>query len=117
MPPAPPSVSADDVLVVFATFPDPDKAREIGRLLVTERLAACVNILSAPVESIYTWQGQQEETTETLTLFKTTRAAFPGLQERLRALHPYEVPEIIALPLAAGLPEYLRWVGESCGPG
>ncbi len=111
-----PQPSADEILLVFATFPDLARAREIGRILVAERLAACVNVLSAPVESIYTWQGQQEEAAETLALIKTTRARYDALQERLRALHPYDVPEIIALPLAAGLPDYLRWVGESCGP-
>ena len=105
---------ANETLLVFTTFPNGEQAREIGRTLVTERLAACVNVLTAPVESIYTWQGQREETAETLTFIKTTRACYPALETRLRALHPYDVPEIIAVPLAAGLPDYVRWVGESC---
>ncbi|MBA2241399.1 MAG: divalent-cation tolerance protein CutA, partial [Chthoniobacterales bacterium] len=66
------------------------------------------------VRSIYRWEGRIEESSETLVLFKTTRNRFDDLQRRLRALHSYEVPEIVALPLAEGLPEYLRWVGESC---
>ncbi len=106
-----------DTLLVFSTFPDPGKAREIGRALVTERLAACVNVLAAPVESIYTWQGKLEETAEVLAFIKTTRAAYPALETRLRDLHPYDVPEIVGLPLAAALPDYLRWVAENCTGG
>ncbi|MBV9128610.1 MAG: divalent-cation tolerance protein CutA [Verrucomicrobia bacterium] len=107
-------MNADDALLVFATFPDAEKAREVGRTLVSERLAACVNILTAPVDSIYTWQGKIEAASETLALLKTTRAVYRKLEARLRALHPYEVPEIIALPLAAGLPAYLQWVAANC---
>jgi periplasmic divalent cation tolerance protein len=105
-----------DALLVCATFPDLAQARAIGRTLVTERLAACVNVVTAPLESIYTWQGQHEENEEILAFMKTTRAAYPALETRLRALHPYEVPEIIAVPIAAGLPDYLRWIAENCGP-
>ena len=109
------SMRADtDTLLIFSTFPDPGKAREIGRTLVSERLAACVNVLAASVESIYTWQGKLEENTEALAFIKTTRGTYPRLEARLRELHPYDVPEIIAVPLAAGLPDYLRWVVENC---
>ena len=105
---------ATDTLLVVSTFPDPGKAREIGRMLVVERLAACVNVFAAPVESIYAWQGKLEESTEALAFIKTTRAAYPALETRLRELHPYDVPEIVGLSLATGLPDYLRWVAENC---
>ncbi len=99
------------MLLVFSTFPDHATAREIARTLVAERLAACVNLLPA-VTSIYVWQGEHTESEETLALLKTPRDRYPALETRLRALHPYEVPEIIAVELAAGLPAYLRWVTE-----
>ncbi len=102
-----------EVLLVISTFPGAEAARQIAEQLVTEKLAACANILPA-VRSIYRWEGRIEESSETLVLFKTTRNRFDDLQRRLRALHTYEVPEIVALPIAEGLPEYLRWVGESC---
>lgn len=104
----------DQVLLAFSTFPDPETARRIARQLVTEKCAACANIIPS-VESIYRWQGKVEQGNETLVLFKTTAARSAAFQEMLKSLHPYEVPEIIFLPLTAGLPEYLRWVVESCG--
>ena len=104
----------DDILLVLSTFPDAAKAREAARVLVGERLAACANLLPG-VTSVYIWQGQTEESAETLVLLKTTRAAYPALEVRLRALHPYELPEIVALPLAAGLPAYLDWVAAGSG--
>ena len=104
-----------DALLVFSTFPDAVRAREVGRVLVAERLAACVNVLPG-VTSIYVWQGQQEESAEALALLKTRRALYPALEARLRALHPYEVPEIIAVDLTAGLPAYLQWLAAQTGP-
>ena len=98
-----------EVLLVFSTFPNAAQAREIGRVLVAERLAACVNLLPG-VTSIYVWQGKEEESAETLALIKTRRELYPALEARLRALHPYEVPEIVAVEFAAGLPAYLEWV-------
>ena len=103
----------DDALLVMSTFPDAETARRIARELVTEHLAACANLLPA-VQSIYRWEGKVEEATETMVFFKTTRARFAELQARLKAAHPYDVPEIIALPIGDGQPEYLRWVRESC---
>lgn len=75
-------------------------------------MAACVNILPA-VESIYRWEGEVERSDEVLTVMKTT--CYSSLEPVLRGLHPYDVPEIIALPITAGLPEYLKWVAEGCG--
>ena len=81
--------------------------------MVEEHCAACANILPA-VESIYWWEGKVEEGTEALVLFKTTAERYAALETTLRALHPYEVPEIICFTIEEGLPEYLRWVAENC---
>jgi periplasmic divalent cation tolerance protein len=97
------------VIVVFSTFPTEDKAADVARTLVSEGLCACVNLVP-PVRSIYRWQGQIADERETLAILKTTRERFDALRERLVALHPYEVPEVIALPVEAGHPPYLDWV-------
>jgi periplasmic divalent cation tolerance protein len=104
---------ADEVLLVFSTFPDVATARRIGRQLVGEKCAACANILP-PVESIYWWEKKVETANETLVVFKTSAARYAALEKTLRQLHPYEVPEIIALPVERGLSDYLRWVSENC---
>lgn len=88
----------------------------LAQTLLERRLAACVNLLS-PARSLYRWQGQIETATEIPMLIKTTRAGYPALEAALRELHPYEVPEIIALPLAAGLPAYLDWVAAQLNGG
>jgi periplasmic divalent cation tolerance protein len=103
----------DEVLLVLSTFPDAGTARRIARQLVEEHCAACANILP-PVESIYWWQGKVESANEVLVLFKTAAERYSALEATLRQLHPYEVPEIIALPIGPGLPDYLRWVSENC---
>ncbi len=97
------------MLLVFSTFPDSDTARTVARTLVAEKLVACVNLLPA-VTSIYVWQGRHEESTEILALLKTPCDRYPALEARLRALHPYEVPEIIAVEITAALPKYLQWI-------
>jgi len=104
---------SSEALLVCSTFPDIETARRIAREIVTERFAACAN-LNPKLESIYRWQGKVESADETLVFFKTTRARYPEFQEKLKSLHPYEVPEIIAVPIANGLPDYLRWVAENC---
>lgn len=104
---------AAEILLVLCTFPDAETARRIARELIETKLAACANI-TAPVQSIYRWAGKIEEASETMVFFKTTPERFDRLQTKLRALHPYDVPEIIAWPLRRGLPEYLNWVSESC---
>jgi periplasmic divalent cation tolerance protein len=98
-----------DVLLILCTFPDPGQARQIGTVLVEAQLAACVNLLPA-VESIYHWQGKVETATETLAIFKTTAAAFPAFEKMLTDLHPYEVPEIIALEPAQIAAPYRAWL-------
>ncbi|CAH2599286.1 Divalent-cation tolerance protein CutA [Rhodovastum atsumiense] len=98
----------DEILIAYVTCADLEQARRIGRALVEERLAACVNIRVH--EAIYRWQGAVEQAPEAAFLAKTTRAAWPALQARVRALHSYELPCIVAWPLAEGLPEYLGWI-------
>ena len=102
----------EETLLACSTFHEIETARRIARQLVTENLAACANIIPA-VESIYRWQDKIENALEILVFFKTTAARYAAFQERLKALHPYEVPEIICLPIAEGLPEYLRWVNAN----
>lgn len=100
------------MLVCLSTFPTPDKAAEIARILVDEQLAACVNLIPA-VRSIYRWQGAVSDDTETLAIIKTTTERYDALASRLVALHPYEVPELIALPIEDGHPPYLAWLAGS----
>src|SRR5215813_15364143 len=104
---------ADTILLALSTFPDAEIARRISNQLVSERFAACVNILPS-VESIYRWKGKIESANEILVLFKISEDRQPALQDKLRSLHPYDVPEIIFVPVTSGLPEYLRWVAANC---
>jgi periplasmic divalent cation tolerance protein len=105
---------AEKVLLALSTFPDADIARQISDQLVTGRFAACANILPS-VDSIYRWKDNIESGNETLVFFKLSEDRQSAFQEKLRALHPYDVPEIIFVPVAGGLPEYLQWVSENCG--
>jgi periplasmic divalent cation tolerance protein len=95
--------------LVFCTCPDEAIAQRIGDVLVEERLAACVSLMPG-VTSIYRWDGQIHRDPEVLVLIKTIEARVAALTERLRELHPYEVPEIIAVPITEGLPDYLSWI-------
>jgi periplasmic divalent cation tolerance protein len=104
---------SEEILVVLSTFPDVETARRISRQLVEEHCSACANIL-APIESVYCWEGKVENANEALVLFKTSADRYGSLETKLRQLHPYEVPEIIALPIERGLTDYLRWVCENC---
>src|SRR3984893_3869561 len=105
---------AEKILLALSTFPDRETAQRISNQLVTEKFAACANILPA-IESIYRWQGKIETGNETLVFFKLSGDRQSAFQEKLRSLHPYEVPEIIFVPVQSGLPEYLRWVADNCG--
>lgn len=98
-------------LLCLSTCPDAETAATIARRLVEERLAACVNHLPGVV-STYRWQGKIHEDAEVLLVIKTTRERFDALRDRLVGLHPYEVPELIALEVADGLPAYLEWVAR-----
>jgi periplasmic divalent cation tolerance protein len=104
---------AERILLALSTFPEAETARRISNQLVREHFAACANILSG-VESIYHWKEKIETGNETLVLFKLSEDRQSAFQEKLRSLHPYEIPEIIFVPVTSGLPEYLRWVIESC---
>ena len=105
---------ADTLLLALSTFPDAEIARHISNRLVSERFAACANMLPA-VESIYRWKENVENANETLVLFKLREDRQSAFQDKLRSLHPYEVPEIIFVPVANGLPEYIAWVVDNCG--
>lgn len=98
--------------VVLVTAPSPAAAVELARTLVTERLVACGNVLPG-VHSVYRWAGGVEEATEALLVLKTQQSRVPDVVARVTELHPYEVPEVIALPIEAGLAAYLGWIDES----
>jgi periplasmic divalent cation tolerance protein len=106
---------AAEVLLVLTNCPDDGTAGRIATALVENRLAACVNELP-PVESTYRWQGKVEQAVEVPLLIKCTRERYPALEEAIRQLHPYTVPEIVAVPVAAGFAPYLRWVAEETSP-
>ena len=107
-------MSGSEALAVYVACADLDEARRIGRKLVEERLAACVNIRAH--ETIYRWEGAVEQGPEAGMLAKTTAAAYPALQARVRALHSYTLPCIVAWPFTAGLPAYLDWVAAETAP-
>jgi periplasmic divalent cation tolerance protein len=104
----------EDVLIVYSTFPNADKAAEVARTLVEERLVACVNIVPA-VRSIYRWEAAVQDDVEALAIIKTSRVQLEALSQRIVQLHPYELPEVVALPVAAGHAPYLAWVLGSVG--
>ena len=99
----------EQVLLVMTNLPDLPAAQAMARALVSAKLAACVNILPA-VHSVYRWQGEVEEASEVTLLVKTTQRRYPQLQQAIVSAHPYDVPEVIAWPLADGHPPYLHWV-------
>lgn len=96
-------------LLVITNLPDATSARSLAATLVDQRLAACVNILS-PCRSVYRWQGSIEDAEEVPLLIKTTAENYPALEAAIRARHPYELPEIVAVRIEHGLPDYLAWV-------
>jgi periplasmic divalent cation tolerance protein len=100
--------------VVLCTFPDMETARRIGRMLVEEGLSACVNVLPG-MQSVYQWEGKVESAEEALAMMKTTEKAYPRLEAMLKKLHPYETPEIVALPVKWAEEGYEKWVGEVTG--
>ena len=100
-----------DCLLVLTSLPDVAAAQRLARQIVESHAAACVNQLP-PCTSTYRWQGKIETASEVPLLIKTSAIAYPRLQALIRSAHPYELPEIIAVPLSAGLPEYLDWVSQ-----
>jgi periplasmic divalent cation tolerance protein len=103
-------------LVALCTVPNAEEGARIARSLVEERLAACVNIVDG-LRSIYVWKGEVSDDREALLVIKTGRATLDALTSRIVALHPYETPEVIALPIAAGHAPYLAWIDESLARG
>lgn len=101
-------------LLALCTCPDREAALRLARELVVRRLAACVSLVPG-VTSVYRWQDGLHEDEELQLLVKTTAARFPALAEAVRELHPYELPELVAVEIATGLPAYLAWIRESTG--
>ena len=101
----------EQALLVMTNLGDVASAQMLARALVEQRLAACVNILPA-VQSIYRWNGAVEQAAEVTLVIKTTIARYAELEQAIRALHPYELPEVIAVPVSAGLPAYLEWIAQ-----
>ncbi len=101
-----------DKIAIFVTTGKLSEARKIARHLVTERLAACVNI-TAPLQSVYRWQGKVESAREFLLIIKTTRGLFDAVRLEVARLHSYATPEVIALPIVDGSPDYLQWLEGS----
>jgi periplasmic divalent cation tolerance protein len=109
------SPSEPEIRVVLVTAPDRDAAGRIARALVEERLAACVNAVPG-VRSTYRWQGAVQEDDEVLLVIKTRADRVAALADRVRALHPYDLPEVLALPAAGGSADYLGWVAREASP-
>jgi periplasmic divalent cation tolerance protein len=104
---------ADQILLAISTFPDAETANRVAEALVEEKLAACANIIPA-VHSIYRWKEKIESAGEVMVFLKTTEDRLVELQEKLRSVHPYEVPELICIKIDRGSPDYLRWVIDNC---
>jgi periplasmic divalent cation tolerance protein len=105
-----------DKIVVLVTCGSAKEARKIARAVVEQRMAACANIVTSPVQSVYRWKGRVESAEEFLLVIKTTQGRFAELKAAVKRLHSYDVPEIIALPIAAGGTNYLNWISESVKP-
>ncbi len=101
-----------EYIVVFITAPDEDTAESIAKALVGEGLAACVNIVR-DIRSIYKWQGKLEDESEVLMIAKTSRDRFEDLATRVKDMHPYDVPEIVSVPITQGSDPYIKWLSEA----
>jgi periplasmic divalent cation tolerance protein len=102
--------------LILSTASAKEEAQEIARTLVERKLVACVNIVG-PIESIYRWKGEVENSQEFLLLIKTESGKFEAVREAIQALHSYEVPEVVQIPIENGLRSYLTWITESVGSG
>jgi periplasmic divalent cation tolerance protein len=108
-------IEQDKVLIALTTCPSPEVAERLANALVAERLAACVNRLPG-VTSTYIWEGRVQNEAEILLIIKTTAGRFEVLKERLAAVHPYELPELVAIPVCAGSERYIEWVRQTVVP-
>jgi periplasmic divalent cation tolerance protein len=104
-------MNADHIVLILTTFPDDDRAEAFARTLVEERLAACVNV-HAPMTSFYRWKGEVERDVERQVVIKTTRDLVTAVESRVHALHKYELPEFLVLPVDGGSDAYRRWIAE-----
>jgi periplasmic divalent cation tolerance protein len=104
-----------ETLVVLCTLPEQEVAARIAGILVQEQLAACVNIIPG-LTSVYRWKGAMQQDNEVLLLIKSTAAVYPQLEQRIQALHPYELPEIIAVPIQTGQADYIKWINDNLTP-
>jgi periplasmic divalent cation tolerance protein len=100
-----------DAMLVLTTLPSAEAAAELAKAVVEEKLAACANLLPA-VRSIYRWQGRVQDESEVLVLFKTRQEHFERLKSRVLELHPYEIPEVLAVPVEQGYQAYLDWLAQ-----
>lgn len=105
----------DEILLVLTNLPNRESAQRVANALIESRAAACINIL-AECTSVYRWQEKTETASEVPLLIKTTRSAYPQLEAVIHAHHPYELPEIIAVSVNAGLPDYLKWIAQETSP-
>ena len=105
----------NDFVQIHITFPTEESALSTASRLVEQRLAACAQILG-PIRSIYVWNGSREESGEILLLAKTKASLFEKLAEAVRAVHPYQCPQIVALPILVGTPDYLQWLDDNLQP-
>ncbi len=101
--------------IIYCTCPNQETAEKIARTLVSEKLAACINIVPS-ITSIYQWQGKIETAQECLLLIKSRQDAYPELEKKITAIHPYELPEIVAVSIAHALPDYLNWMDTCLQP-
>ena len=104
---------ADQILLAISTFPDVESANRIAEALVAEKFVACANLIPG-IHSIYRWKEKVETAGEVVAFFKTTQDRQAEFEEKLRSLHPYEVPELICIKIDNGSPDYLRWVIDNC---
>lgn len=104
-----------DKVVILVTASSQEECRKIATRLIEERLAACVNI-AQPVQSVYRWEGEVEESREFLMFIKTNRNLFPQVKAEISQVHSYQTPEIICLPIIDGSPNYLHWINDSVRP-
>ena len=102
-------ITKSDIIIVFVTVPGPREGSRISRAILTSRLAACVNVISG-VQSMYQWKGKIVREKEAMLVMKTTRLRYRKLEQKIKKLHPYEVPEVIAIPLICGSSQYIEWV-------
>jgi periplasmic divalent cation tolerance protein len=105
-----------EFIVIYVTAGSTTEASRLAHALVAERLAACVNQIG-PIQSVYRWEGKLEQSEEQLLIIKTRKELFTAVEKRVRELHSYSVPEIVALPIIDGSPDYLRWLGEQVAGG